>query len=354
MKKHKNSKQWIVKCMVVLILVLLVCTAAAKTIKNLLLPRVETTSVYGGSLEDKAQLDGTVVYEGMETLWALGSWKILEVYVQEGQTVEEGAQLFRVDTSAAGLTAREYELEKDKLLHERNTSGTRWSRVREIDTEREILDEKIQALMSQYPEDGIVKADKAATIEGLKITPGMEAAEGTAVLDLLPADTPKTVRWEMTDEALQRFAGMETIQLYFIADTGGERSYKSEEIAVEKEVFNKEKGVWEVSGKLPDTWNQSEISKVQVLLNYESISYPLIIPAECVTERNGQYYVYTVDTREGVFGDESVVQETEISVLEKNDRQVAAEATGITEGQRLVKYSDKVLKDKESVSVVAE
>ena len=83
---------------------------------------------------------------------------------------------------------------------------------------------------------------------------------------------------------------------------------------------------------LPEEWNRSEISKVQVLLNYESIRYPLIIPAECVTERDGQYYVYTVDTREGAFGDESVVREVQISVLEKNSRQVPRRLPGSPKG----------------------
>ena len=73
-----------------------------------------------------------------------------------------------------------------------------------------------------------------------------------------------------------------------------------------------------------------------------------------MTERDGQYYVYTVDTREGAFGDESVVREVQISVLEKNSRQVAAEASGITEGQQLVQYADKPLGDQETVSVVME
>lgn len=352
MKNEKKSRKWIIKGTVILILVLLVCTAAAKTVQNLLLPRVETVAVYSGSLEDKAQLDGTAVYEGRETLWALGDWKIQEVYVEEGQAVEAGEALLKVDTSSMELAVREYELEKDKLLHERNTSGTRWSRVGEIDTEREILDQKIAALQNQYPADGILTAPKAAAVETLQVSPGMETGKGTALMNLLPADAPRTVQWEMSEESLQRFAGMDTIQLYFVAESGGERAYKSEEISIDKKIFDNEKNVWKLSGRLPQTWNQSEISKVQVLLHYQSIPYPLIIPAECVTERNGQYFVYTVNTREGVFGDESVVQEVEITVLEKNSRQVAADASGISEGQQLVRYADKALEDKETVSVV--
>lgn len=354
MRKEKNRKQWIVKGTAVLILVLLACTAASKTIHNLLLPRVETVAVYSGTLEDKAQLDGTVVHEKMETLWSMGAWEIQEVYVEEGQTVEADAWLLKVDTTDMQLAVREYELEKDKLLHERNTSGTRWSRVQEIDAECAILDEKILALQGEYPADGIVKSDQAGTVENLQVSPGMVTSKGTALLELIPADASKTVQWQMSDQAMQRFAGMDTIQLYFVAETGSERSYQSEKIAIDKEVFDNESGLWEVSGTLPDTWNQSEISKVQVLLRYESMTYPLIIPAECVTERNGQYYVYTVDTRESVFGDENVVQEVEITVLEKNSRQVACESGGITEGQRLVRYADKPLADRKTVSVVTE
>lgn len=355
MEKKKESKRiWVVKAAVVLFVVLALCTAAARTVWNLLLPRVETTTVYGGVLEDQAQLEGTVHYGGQQTVRSDGDWEITEVLVEEGQTVEEGTPLLRVDTTRLELSVRELRLQQETLSHERNRAGTTWSRIEEIDTERDLLEDQIGALRAQYPADGVVTAPFAGTVQQVQAEAGMRAAAGTKLLTLQPADSPRIVEWEMSEEALQRFAGMDTIQLYFIADTAGERTYQSAQVTVDSQVYEEDTRLWRLSGTLPEEWNRSEISKVQVLLNYESIPYPLIIPAECVTERDGQYYVYTVDTSQGAFGDESVVREAQISVLEKNSRQVAAEASGITEGQQLVRYADKPLGDQETVSVVME
>ena len=355
MKKKKERKRiWVVKAAVVLLVVLALCTAAARTVWNMLLPRVETTTVYGGVLQDQAQLEGTVRYGGQQTVRADGDWEITEILVEEGQTVEEGTPLLRVDTTRLELSVRELELQRETLGHERNRAGTTWSRIEEIDTERALLEDQIGALRAQYPADGVLTAPFAGTVQQIQADAGMRAAAGTELLTLQPADSPRIVEWEMSEEALQRFAGMETIQLYFIADAAGERTYQSAQVTVDSQVYEEDTRQWRLSATLPEEWNRSEISKVQVLLNYESIRYPLIIPAECVTERDSQYYVYTVDTREGAFGDESVVREVQISVLEKNSRQVAAEASGITEGQQLVRYADKPLGDQETVSVVME
>ena len=351
-KKKERKRIWVVKAAVVLLVVLALCTAAARTVWNMLLPRVETTTVYGGVLQDQAQLEGTVHYGGRQTVRADGDWEITEILVEEGQTVEEGTP--RVDTTQLDLSVRELELQRETLRHERNRAGTTWSRIEEIDTERALLEDQIGALRAQYPADGVLTAPFAGTVQQVQADAGMRAAAGTELLTLQPADSPRIVEWEMSEEALQRFAGMETIQLYFIADAAGERTYQSAQVTVDSQVYEEDTRQWRLSATLPEEWNQSEISKVQVLLNYESIRYPLIIPAECVTERDGQYYVYTVDTREGAFGDESVVREVQISVLEKNSRQVAAEASGITEGQQLVRYADKPLGDQETVSVVME
>ena len=98
-KKKERKRIWVVKAAVVLLVVLALCTAAARTVWNMLLPRVETTTVYGGVLQDQAQLEGTVRYGGQQTVRADGDWEITEILVEEGQTVEEGTPLLRVDTT---------------------------------------------------------------------------------------------------------------------------------------------------------------------------------------------------------------------------------------------------------------
>lgn len=352
-EENRNKKKvWIIKSTLLLLIFLLICTVASETIENLLLPKVETTVVYSGRLEDKAQLEGMVITEDAITIWSLGKWKIEELYAEAGQRVEKGTPLLRVNISEMELSIREMELEKEKLQHERNTSGTCWSRIQEIDMERAILDEKIEVLRMQYPEEGILTSPVTGKLQKVYLHPGEIILEGQKLMELLPVYSQKTVQWEMSDEALQRFSGMDVIQLYFVAEDESGKTYQSDEATVDKKRYNNENGMWEVSATLPERWNQSEISRVQVLLKYESISYPLIIPTECVTKRNGRYFVYTVDTREGIFGDENVVRETEITILEKNSRQIAAQVGGISEGQKIVRYADKVLENNETVIVV--
>lgn len=226
-KKKERKRIWVVKAAVVVLVVLALCTAAARTVWNLLLPRVETATVYGGVLQDQAQLEGTVRYGGQQTVRADGDWEITEVLVEEGQAVEEGTPLLRVDTTQLELSVRELELQRETLGHERNRAGTTWSRIEEIDTERVLLEDQIGVLRAQYPADGVLTAPFAGTVQQVQADAGMRAAAGTELLTLQPADSPRIVEWEMSEEALQRFSGMETIQLYFIADTAGERTYQS-------------------------------------------------------------------------------------------------------------------------------
>ena len=164
-KKKERKRIWVVKAAVVLLVVLALCTAAARTVWNMLLPRVETTTVYGGVLQDQAQLEGTVRYGGQQTVRADGDWEITEILVEEGQTVEEGTPLLRVDTTRLDLSVRELELQRETLGHERNRAGTTWSRIEEIDTERVLLGDQIGALRAQYPADGVLTAPFAGTVQ---------------------------------------------------------------------------------------------------------------------------------------------------------------------------------------------
>ncbi len=107
-KKKERKRIWVVKAAVVLLVVLALCTAAARTVWNMLPPRVETTTVYGGVLQDQAQLEGTVHYGGQQTVRADGDWGITEILVEEGQTVEEGTPLLRVDTTRMELSVRSW------------------------------------------------------------------------------------------------------------------------------------------------------------------------------------------------------------------------------------------------------
>ena len=181
-KKKERKRIWVVKAAVVLLVALALCTAAARTVWNMLLPRVETTTVYGGVLQDQAQLEGTVRYGGQQTVRADGDWEITEILVEEGQTVEEGTPLLRVDTTQLDLSVRELELQRETLGHERNRAGTTWSRIEEIDTERALLEDQIGALRAQYPADGVLTAPFAGTVQQVQADAGMRAAAGTELL----------------------------------------------------------------------------------------------------------------------------------------------------------------------------
>ncbi|MFQ6803758.1 MAG: biotin/lipoyl-binding protein [Lachnospiraceae bacterium] len=189
-KKKERKRIWVVKAAVVLLVVLALCTAAARTVWNLLLPRVETTTVYGGMLQDQAQLEGTVHYGGQQTVRADGDWEITEILVEEGQTVEEGTPLLRVDTTRLELSVRELELQRETLGHERNRAGTTWSRIEEIDTERALLEDQIGASWAQYPADGVLTAPLRGRCSRYRRTPGCGRRQERSFLRYSPRTVP--------------------------------------------------------------------------------------------------------------------------------------------------------------------
>ena len=190
-----------VKAAVVLLVVLALCTAAARTVWNMLLPRVETTTVYGGVLQDQAQLEGTVRYGGQQTVRADGDWEITEILVEEGQTVEEGTRFCGWTPPGWSFPSGSWSSSGRPLVTRGTGPGPTWSRIEEIDTERVLLGDQIGALRAQYPADGVLTAPFAGTVQQVQADLGMRAAAGTELLTLQPSDSPRIVEWEMSEEA---------------------------------------------------------------------------------------------------------------------------------------------------------
>lgn len=96
MEKVINQKKWI-KLFAVFLVFMWVCTIISKSIYVSKLPQVKTEEPSKRYIEHKAEADGIVTAGAKQAVNTLSGLRVSQIYVQEGDYVEQGGVLFQID-----------------------------------------------------------------------------------------------------------------------------------------------------------------------------------------------------------------------------------------------------------------
>ena len=82
-------------------------------------------------------------------------------------------------------------------------------------------------------------------------------------------------------------------------------------------------------------------------------SYDKVVPLTAVNGSEGEYTIYALKTRDGLFGEEQYVQQVEVEKLAESVLSMAVQADALWEGDKIVVSSTGPLADGETVWVEA-
>lgn len=245
----------------------------------------------------------------------------------------------------------ETEIVKDEPLTEKKKS--------ELKSEIAVASLELKQQKASYPQDGNVLSKYAGKLTDFKVKPG-DTLEAKQVFGYILPDVAKDcVKWEMelTDGYLYD-VGHEVIVAAEIKEKGVNTSKEkivstNQAATVFKKELTEEKDKWNFYATFDKEVVPSSTAAPKVTLVQSSQSYRMRVPLSCVVPaENKQRAVHALKKRQGLFSEETVVNEIIVTVLDENSLFAAIESKDIYNDIELVKYASKSISDGSVVNVV--
>lgn len=348
-------KRTVVKAAAALALALLACTVAARSVYTLLLPRVSVTSVRTDTLHSTAVYSGQFSGEsaGADVL-AGGSWTVTEQLAADGDTVQAGDALLRIDITDYQIQLRQMEA---NIQQQRNTiNATNWT-----GGDRLVLNQQLEALEMQYaqlkasfPASGLVTATAAGTVSGLA-GPG-PVARGSVLAHIAAPGAAGQVAFQAPAAALEDLFGSSArIRCAYtaLAGQGALRAEKRETALEPVRVEAAAGGFYTVYADLAEAPEEPVEPGTPATVTVESQSGAVnCVPLSAIFYSEGKTCVYQVLQRDTIWGAEDYVQAVEVEVTDSDAVNAAVPdlSAGVLDA-RYACYPSRSLVDGEAVRV---
>lgn len=256
------------------------------------------------------------------------------------------AEKKQLDAVAADMTKSLQDVEKQNeqriLQAERNLEDSRKEETKDSSLkltkmEREAAEKEL-ALYKEIKENGgIVKAEYNATVLEYTLSESERVADAPVVWLLqekgevyfeavISKEDKKYVA--VGDEAKIKLSGSGAICK---ASVSSIKKGENEEEYVVQLALTEGEAAYGESGSL-DITKKEEKRKISV-------------PLQALHKENGSYYVFTVSEQKTILGTERVVTRKEVTVADKNDKFATLGEGDLTEQEKIVTYSDKIVKE---------
>lgn len=409
MKLEARGRKILIVSTVIVLCILILCTFLSKTIYNASLKRVEIMKLESGDVTSSFTQTGWVEYADRVKLRFNVPLVVKEVLKNTNATVQEGETVMVVDIAEYEVQASEMELELRQLESQLTPAGLSSSQVQELLAERDlvaaqlskaiedrpigmsndadanleiqrlelelmridnqlspsglsgkqvelltaqrsILERKLELFRASYPADGQVVATAAGTVSSIHAEPGDTVAANSPLLEIVPSGTKSQLRVELSNEQAEVFTIGDRAVVTLPAGPSGQNKQQSSGIAgIER---NADTGMTTLTVRLNET-GYKEGTSMSVRLEKSFGSYDKVVPLTAVNGSEGEYTIYALKTRDGLFGEEQYVQQVEVEKLAESVLSMAVQADALWEGDKIVVSSTGPLADGETVWVEA-
>lgn len=238
--------------------------------------------------------------------------------------------------------------EEAQTENARSTQRTR----DELNIQLEIAKKRLEKY--QYIPDGQVFAEVAGMISGIAVKERDLLQKDTILFYIQPDDAPLEVRFSLPVDVGETFSVGSQISAEFntikTVDDSTTIVKKKSNSDISKVTLSDDGSVLEFSAQLKET-NILMGGVAEVSVSERGEAYDITVPAASVSDRGSKKAVYYIKERNGLFGIEYYVVETEVTVDRGNTNLSALGEGGITQGMQVVTYSSRPLIDGETVKV---
>lgn len=264
-------------------------------------PTVVVQTPETGTIELSTGLTGTVEPADQVYIIPKGSGEVLEVYVNQGDTVQKGQKLFRIDNKqldAARITLNTAQVS----VNDAQTSLNRMKALYESgDISSQAYEQTVSALsMAQLQYDSaklnydtqnentVVTAPIAGVLEQFSVDVHDMSAAGS-VAGVVSGAGGKTLTFNVSERVMK---GLNVGDPVTVEKNGTDYAGAITEIGT---MVDAQTGLFKVKASLGESDGLASGTMVKVYVTAEKAENVMVLPADCVNYSNGDAYVYTYD-----------------------------------------------------------
>ena len=264
-------------------------------------PTVVVQTPETGNIELSTGLTGTVEPADQVYIIPKGSGEVLEVYVNQGDTVQKGQKLFRIDNKqldAARITLNTTQVS----VNDAQTSLNRMKALYESgDISSQAYEQAVSALsMAQLQYDSaklnydtqsentVVTAPIAGVLEQFSVDVHDMSSAGS-VAGVVSGAGGKTLTFNVSERVMK---GLNIGDPVTVEKNGTNYNGAISEIG---SMVDASTGLFKVKATLGDADGLASGTMVKVYVTAEKAENVMVVPADCVNYSNGDAYVYTYD-----------------------------------------------------------
>lgn len=350
-----SSRRKQLRLLTSLFVVLLVgCTLAGNTLRNLALPKVYLVAAGSGTMVHQYEGTATVVPVGAKEIVNPAGWKVTRIDVQAGDRVSRGQSLIAYDDRAAREQLLDLQTEAKKLdlsmsvlqrsYVEAATSGdAQQMESARVAIETAKLDQAAQQRRIQRLEQSLAEnRQSVAPFDGVVVR--LNAVVGFASAgspELVLADTAKgfEIACQVPGDVASLLEIGETLDQLMLLGKDG-RTLTGKIVDIQENVPElapppSEEASEKLLPALPSSVVRIAIAdttlqggeRVRIAISKQSVNRILTVPNEAVRYDERGAYVFTLQTDSGPLGNAYRVEETPVKIADRNSF-----VTGISEG----------------------
>ncbi len=329
----KINKKWIYSFGTFLC-VMLILTFVSRGIYSSYLPRVEAYNPEMLYLEHVIKGEGAVETVLQKVYFASFNIKVGQICVKQSQPVKKGDPLIIFEKDDYEYILEEAELMM-KIAYSENADSS-------LNGELNIL--RAKQLYEEIKEcGGVIKADFDGIIENISVVEGQSLAEGTKMI-VLSSMEGSVFRAQITNEEAKYIGVGDLVTLNF---EGGRKTYTKLRVMNIYPSGNST-GDYIVEVDLED--KSVFVGEIGIMeYRYLNSERGICIPVAAVHSDGLSYYVYLLETREGILGQEYFVRKKMIYLADQTEFYVMLNDSGITESDFIVLSYSKELYNNQTV-----
>jgi len=337
---------------------LLLLSMFANTYRQMTLPKVQAEEATLGSLSFTIEGEGTVEAMRETEVYDRTGWKVVEVAVEENQTVSKGDLLLRLDTTPAEqeladdqVRLEKYELQLNKLLTQYKELSMAGSEdqsesveqdIRALRLDMELQRRKMERLRERIDEEGTVRAPVDGVVLNVAAKEGLPNGQGAAVV-LADAADGWGLSVDVDEELASYISPGQEVTMQIVGDEYRTANATLQEI--------EDSGQGDSRKRLRFRFADGTVQggeRARFRWTNQSRQPGLLVPNEALAQDGNGTYVYVVNEKKSPLGNEFTVQKVYVTTGDSDGTSTLV-VSGLSPKDRIVKEASEPLGDGDRV-----
>ncbi|MHB1154614.1 MAG: efflux RND transporter periplasmic adaptor subunit [Eubacteriales bacterium] len=344
----KIKKPVLTAITIIIVCVLVICTFLSRTVMTSGQPSVQAVIPSREAIYTTREITGEVNYEHTQQFIYDMPFTVMEVFISSGDTVAEDTVLMEVDSRELALELKRKDL-KVKQIQNRieNTDTADTASLDILRLELEIAETELSLFKEKYPTDGKIHAAFAGTVYNINAAKGESIPSNVVLASIYDGSSNANVIFYLPEEDAKYFgegdsAILHLSEVYFSGSDSTEIGVERNSTIISKQFILKDDLYkFSVPAENENVWHGQQL-RAEII--HKSSMYDKVIPSQALNrEPDGSVYIFTINPRQGIWGEEYYTGTVNVNVLYDDGVNAAVSDIILSRGERVVTYTSKPL-----------